>query len=79
VKLYVLREHNGDAEASIGGGGGEEIMATGPSACVCETHARPRARWARGGAARPTTSPPFVTVVVPGEEDAGSVLCVWHV
>ena len=23
-----MREHNGDAEASIGGGGGEEIMAT---------------------------------------------------
>ena len=33
-------------------------MATGPSECVCETHARPRARWARCGAARPTTSPP---------------------
>ena len=38
MKLYVLREHNGDAEASTGGGG-EEIMATGPSERVCETHA----------------------------------------
>ena len=31
VKRYVLREHNGDAEGSTGGGGGEEIMAR-----ICE-------------------------------------------
>ena len=39
MKRYVLREHNGDAEASTGGGGGEEIMATGPSEGGGETHA----------------------------------------
>ena len=40
-KRYFLREHNGDTEASTGGGGGEEIMATGQRG---PERAEPRAR-----------------------------------
>ena len=41
-----MREHNGDAEASIGGGGGEEIMATVRELAELDAgqRAEPRAR-----------------------------------
>ena len=70
-----MREHNGDAEGNIGGecnggegsrdGGGEEIMATGPS--ECETYVLPASyRWDSANNHEPAV---FVLVVLGGGEE----------